>query len=73
MEFFNHIAVSLESKLETRKDNLKSAFVKVFKPLASATGTGMVADMVDSFISIPNLNEFKNRTEQLLERVKNKF
>lgn len=68
MEFFNSIAEALDTKLETREDKLKDTFRKVMKPIASVTtGTGVVSDVVDSFISLPDINEFKKRTEKLLE------
>ncbi|SJM73134.1 KAP family P-loop NTPase fold protein [Psychrobacter piechaudii] len=68
MEFFNSIAEALDSKLETREDKLKDTFMKVMKPIASVTkGTSVVSEVVESFISLPDINEFKKRTEQLLE------
>lgn len=68
MEFFNSIAEALDTKLETREDKLKDTFRKVIKPIASVTtGTGVVSDVIDTFISLPNINEFKKRVEQLLE------
>lgn len=71
MEFFNSIAEALDTKLETREDKLKDTFRKVIKPIASVTtGTGVVSEVVDSFISLPDINEFKKRTEQLLENNK---
>lgn len=70
MAFFQTIAEALDAKLDTTGDKLKTTFRNVFKPIASASGTGVVADVVDSFISMPDINEFKVRTEKLLEDAK---
>lgn len=70
MAFFQLIAEALDAKLETTEDRLKDTFKKVFKPIAFASGTGVVADVVESFISMPDIDEFKERTEKLLEDAK---
>ena len=67
MGFFNQIAESLDAKLETREDKLKDIGNKILKPVSSAVGIGVVGDVVSSYISMPDINVFKSRTEQLLE------
>lgn len=68
MGFFNQIADSLDAKLETREDKLKDIGNKILKPVSSAAGVGVVGDIVSSYISMPDINIFKSRTEQLLEK-----
>ncbi len=68
MGFFNQIAEALDDKLETSGDTLKDIGKKVISPLASLAGIGGVGEIATSFISMPNINTFKTRTEQLLEK-----
>lgn len=68
MGFFNQIADALDAKLETREDKLKDIGNKILKPISSAAGMGVVGDIVSSYISMPDINIFKSRTEQLLEK-----
>lgn len=68
MGFFNQIADALDAKLETREDKLKDIGNKILKPMSSAAGMGVVGDIVSSYISMPDINIFKSRTEQLLEK-----
>jgi len=68
MAFFHEIAEALNVKLDTAGDKLKVTFRKVFKPLASLAGTAEAGEIIDSFISMPDIDEFKERTERLLER-----
>lgn len=67
MGFFNQIAEALDDKLETTGDTLKDIGRKVISPLASLAGIGGVGEIATSFISMPDINIFKSRTEQLLE------
>lgn len=66
--FFNQIAEALDAKLETREDKLKDIGKKIISPLASVAGIGGVGEIATSFISMPDINIFKSRTEQLLEK-----
>lgn len=68
MGFFNQIADALDAKLETREDKLKDIGNKILKPVSSAVGMGVVGEVVSSYISMPDINIFKSRTEQLLEK-----
>ncbi|WP_367105138.1 P-loop NTPase fold protein [uncultured Psychrobacter sp.] len=68
MGFFNQIADALDAKLETREDKLKDIGNKILKPISSAAGMGVVGDIVSSYISMPDIEIFKSRTEQLLEK-----
>ncbi|WP_262880967.1 KAP family NTPase [Psychrobacter sp. ANT_H59] len=68
MGFFNQIAEALDDKLETTGDTLKDIGKKVISPLASLAGIGGVGEIATSFISMPDINTFKTRTEQLLEK-----
>lgn len=68
MGFFNQIADALDAKLETREDKLKDIGNKILKPISNAAGMGVVGDIVSSYISMPDINAFKSRTEQLLEK-----
>ncbi|WP_350587925.1 MULTISPECIES: P-loop NTPase fold protein [unclassified Psychrobacter] len=68
MGFFNQIANALDTKLETREDKLKDIGNKILKPISSAAGMGVVGDIVSSYISMPDIEIFKSRTEQLLEK-----
>ncbi|MGP5311964.1 KAP family P-loop NTPase fold protein [Psychrobacter faecalis] len=68
MGFFNQIAEALDDKLETKGDTLKEIGKKVISPLASLAGIGGVGEIATSFISMPDINAFKSRTEQLLEK-----
>lgn len=68
MGFFNQIAEALDDKLETTGDTLKDIGRKVISPLASLAGIGGVGEIATSFISMPDINIFKSRTEQLLEK-----
>lgn len=68
MGFFNQIADTLDAKLETREDKLKDIGNKILKPVSSAVGMGVVGEVVSSYISMPDINIFKSRTEQLLEK-----
>lgn len=67
MGFFNQIAEALDSKLETTGDKLKDIGSKILKPIASMANIDAVGEIAASFISMPDINEFKNRIEQLLE------
>ena len=67
MGFFNQIADALDAKLETREDKLKDIGNKILKPVSSAVGMGVVGEVVSSYISMPDINIFKSRTEKLLE------
>jgi len=67
MGFFNQIAEALDDKLETTGDTLKDIGRKVISPLASLAGIGGVGEIATSFISMPDINIFKSRTEQLLK------
>ena len=66
--FFNQIADALDAKLETREDKLKDIGNKILKPVSSAVGMGVVGEVVSSYISMPDIDIFKSRTEQLLEK-----
>ena len=67
MGFFNQIADALDTKLATREDRLKDVSNKILKPLSSAAGMPVVGDIVSSYISMPDINDFKSRTEALLK------
>ena len=67
MGFFNQIADALDTKLATREDRLKDIGNKILKPMSSAAGMPVVGDIVSSYISMPDINDFKSRTEALLK------
>lgn len=67
MGFFNQIADALNTKLATREDRLKDIGNKILKPMSSAAGMPVVGDIVSSYISMPDINDFKSRTEALLK------
>ncbi len=70
MGFFNDIAEALDVKLHTREDKLKDTAKKIFPSLTSIAGSEEVGKIMTSFISTPNIDEFKNRIEKILEQAK---
>lgn len=67
MGFFNQIADALDSKLTTSGDKLKDIGSKVLKPVTKMANAEAVGEIVTSFISMPDIDEFKKRTERILE------
>lgn len=70
MGFFNQIADALDKKLTTSGDTLKNIGSKIIQPLSKMANVEAVGDIVTSFISMPDIDIFKTRTEELLETSK---
>lgn len=73
MGFFHQIADALDEKLSTREDKLKDIGNKILKPMSNVAGMGAVGDIVTSYISMPDIDVFKKRTEELLEKSKKRI
>lgn len=70
MGFFNQIADALDKKLTTSGDTLKNIGSKIIQPLSKMANVEAVGDIVTSFISMPDIDIFKKRTEELLKTSK---
>uniref|UniRef100_A5WBC9 KAP P-loop domain protein n=1 Tax=Psychrobacter sp. (strain PRwf-1) TaxID=349106 RepID=A5WBC9_PSYWF len=68
--FFNQIADALDNKLTTSSDKLKDIGNKILKPVTKLANVEAVGEIVTSFISMPDIDIFKERTEKLLEESK---
>lgn len=64
--FFNDIAVALDETLKTKGDTLKSFLETASKATGNLHGVPGVGNRVGSFFSGPNLIEFKERIEKIL-------
>ncbi|MEL3971168.1 P-loop NTPase fold protein [Rossellomorea oryzaecorticis] len=70
INFFNDLATAIDRSMETGKEKIGNLIVKYGKPLASALGRGEVADEVKSFFSGADIEELRERIENLLEEEK---
>jgi predicted KAP-like P-loop ATPase len=68
--FFLKIADALDTKLIKSEDKLKDIVKKILPGAAIAVGYKGVGDSIASFISSPDINEFRTRVENELESQK---
>lgn len=66
--FFTQIATSLDEKLETTGDKVKDIVKKLAPAVGGLGGAEQVGSAVASFIKTPDIEEFKKRIEDLLQK-----
>lgn len=71
--FFFDVAEALDAKLIKKSDKLKDIVKKAAPGAAALMGAKGVGDAVGSFISGPDINEFKQRIETELESAKKRI
>ncbi|MGX9933484.1 KAP family P-loop NTPase fold protein [Virgibacillus salarius] len=65
--FFNDLATAIDRSIETEKERIGDFIGKYGKPLASFIGRGEVADGLKSFFTDVDIEELRERIENLLE------
>lgn len=68
--FFFTIANSLDYKLKTKKDTFKNLAKKILPGTSNLFRFKGVGDVISSFISLPDLKDFRQRLEQTLNEKK---
>lgn len=70
--FFKTIAEALDAKLVRMKDQFKKILKKALPSAADKVGAKGLGDIVSSFLTSPDIHEFRKRTEEELKKQKKK-
>lgn len=70
INFFTDLATAIDKSMETGKEKIGSFIERYGKPLASILGRGEIADEVKSFFSGADIEELRERIENLLQEEK---